>query len=140
MTGAAGVGDYSPPVVMMPSWVRVQEILLQRIRSLPGAASTASDLLDELGLAMVTEGIRVRNMRGVTAGHVLTLGYLPERRAASDPRLRTSPSRLGHHKVFELAQPGDVVVIDARGIEGISVFGGAAAMSARDAGVSKSRT
>jgi 4-hydroxy-4-methyl-2-oxoglutarate aldolase len=85
---------------------------------------------------MVSDGILPRHVHGVTAGHVLTLAYLPERRAISDPRLRRMPSRLAHHKVFELAQPGDVVVVDARGMDGVSVFGGMAASAARGAGVS----
>jgi regulator of RNase E activity RraA len=136
IAGDVGVGEYVPPVKVLPSWPRVSEDLLRRIRSLPGAASTASDLLDELGVAMVTDGIFPRHVHGVVAGHVLTLAYLPERRAISDPQLRRTPSRLTHHKVFEMAQPGDVVVIDVRGIAGLSVLGGMAATSARVAGVS----
>jgi 4-hydroxy-4-methyl-2-oxoglutarate aldolase len=136
IAGDSGVGDYVPPVKLSPSWPRVSEELLQRVRSLPGAASTASDLLDELGVAMVADGLVARHVHGVTAGHVLTLAYLPERRAISDPRLRRTHSRLSHHQVFQLAQPGDVVVIDARGIVGLSVFGGVAASSARRSGVS----
>jgi 4-hydroxy-4-methyl-2-oxoglutarate aldolase len=136
IAGDVGVGEYVPPVTIRPAWPRVSDELLQRIRSLPAAASTASDLLDELGVAMVSDGIFPRHVYGVTAGHVLTLAYLPERRAISNPRLRQTPSRLAHHKVYELAQPGDVVVIDARGIAGMSVFGGMAASSARSAGVS----
>jgi hypothetical protein len=49
IAGDLGVGDYVPPVTILPAWPRVSEELLQRIRSLPAAASTASDLLDELG-------------------------------------------------------------------------------------------
>ena len=136
IAGDVGVGEHVPAVTALPSWPRVSEELLERIRSLPGAASTASDLLDELGVAMVSDGVLPRHVRGVVAGHVLTLGYLPERRAISDPRLRRTPSRLGHHTVFEMAQPGDVVVIDARGIPGLSVLGGIAATAARRSAVS----
>jgi 4-hydroxy-4-methyl-2-oxoglutarate aldolase len=136
VAGDIGVGDYRPAMTMLPTWPRVPEDLLQRIRSLPGAASTASDLLDGLGLAMVTDGILPRNVHGVVAGHVLTASYLPERLALSHPKLRRMPSRLTHHQVFALAKPGDVVVIDARGIEGVSVLGGMAATAARRAGVS----
>lgn len=136
IAGDVGVGDHVPAASAQPSWPRVSEELLKRIRSLPGAASTASDLLDELGVAMVSDGILPRQVRGVVAGHVLTLGYLPERRAISDPQLRRTPSRLGHHTVFGMAQPGDVVVIDARGIAGLSVLGGIAATAAHRSAVS----
>ena len=136
IAGDVGVGDHVPAVQIMPSWSRVSEELLGRIRSLPGAASTASDLLDELGLAMVSDGIVPRNVEGVVAGHVLTLAYLPERRAISDPQLRRTPSRLGHHTVFAMALPGDVVVIDVRGIPGLSVLGGIASTAARKSAIS----
>ena len=84
---------------------------------------------------MVCDGFVPRQVHGVVAGHVLTLGYLPERRAISDPQLRRTPSRFGHHTVLGLAQPGDVVVIDVRGIAGHSVFGGMAARPRRAPGV-----
>jgi 4-hydroxy-4-methyl-2-oxoglutarate aldolase len=135
VAGDIGVGDYKPPASIPPSWPRVPADLLQRIRSLPGAASTASDVLDELGAATVLQDIVPRHAHGVVAGHVLTLAYLPERRALSHPELRRSPSRLAHHQVFALTQPGDVVIIDARGIESLSVFGGMAAIAAVKAGV-----
>jgi regulator of RNase E activity RraA len=136
VAGDNGVGEYEPPASLAASWPRVTEDLLRRMRSLPGATSTASDLLDDLGIAMVADGIVQRSGRGVLVGHVLTLSYLPERRAASDEQLRRSPSRLAHHRIFESARPGDVVVIDARGFGGLSVLGGMAASSAVRAGVS----
>ena len=85
---------------------------------------------------MVADGIQARHVGSVSAGHVLTLSYLPEQRGAANPTLRRSPSRLAHQRVFALARKGDVVVIDARGIDGVSVLGGVAADAARRAGVS----
>lgn len=136
VAGDAGVGDYDPSIQTAPLSQRVSEDLLRSIRSLQGAASTASDLLDELGINLVTDGLLARHVQGVVAGHVLTLAYMPERRSLSDQELRRGPSRLAHHTVFALAHPGDVVVIDARGIEDNSVLGGVAAAAARRAGVS----
>jgi 4-hydroxy-4-methyl-2-oxoglutarate aldolase len=136
VAGDVGVGEYQPPSSNQPAPPRVADELLQSIRSLPGAASTASDVLDDLGVAMVTDGLRPRFVSGVTVGHVITVSYLPERRAISDPRLRETPSRLAHRTVFALALHGDVVVIDARGLESASVFGGMAGLAARAAGVS----
>jgi 4-hydroxy-4-methyl-2-oxoglutarate aldolase len=134
--GDAGVGLYEPPSSGDASWPRVSDDVLQRVRALPGATPTGSDILDDLGLAMVADGLRPRNVHGVVAGHVHTIAYLPERRALSNAELRRTTSRLAHHTAFALARPGDILVIDARGLGGISVLGGMAAAAARDAGVS----
>lgn len=134
--GDVGVGVYEPPSIGDASWPRVSEEVLQRVRSLPGATPTGSDILDDLGLAMVADGLRARHVHGVVAGHVHTIAYLPDRRALSHAELRRSASRLAHHTVFAAARPGDILVIDARGLGGISVLGGMAASAARHAGVS----
>jgi 4-hydroxy-4-methyl-2-oxoglutarate aldolase len=136
VAGDNDVGFYRPPLIGSVESTRVSDDLLGRVRMLAGAASTAADVLDELGMSMVTAELVARHVPGVVVGHVLTLAYLPERRAPSHPELRRDLSRLAHHRVFELAQPGDVVVIDARGLPEFSVLGGMAAHAARQASVS----
>lgn len=137
MAGDDGVGVYMPPLVREADFPRVSGDLLDEIRALDGAATTGSDVLDELGLALAVPAdiLRPRVGRGVTAGHALTVAYVPERRALSHPDLRRSPSRLAHHSLFAMARNGDVVVVDSRGTEAISVLGGMAAVSAHAAGV-----
>ncbi len=112
--------------------------LLQRLRRLQGASPTTSDVLDELGfaLAVPADVLVPRSPEGVVAGQVLSVRYLPERRAFASSEVRHRPSRLAHHSVYALAEPGDVVVIDAHGTSGLSVIGGIAAQAARRAGVS----
>ena len=117
---------------------RLPPELLQRLRQLQGASPTASDVLDELGfsLAVPADVIAPRHAAGVVVGQVLTVRYLPERRAFAAAEVRDRPSRLAHHSVYSLAEPGDVVVIDAHGTPGLSVIGGIAAQAARRAAVS----
>lgn len=136
VAGDEAVGYYRPPLVADASWPRVSDDLLDHVRALPGAVSTASDILDEFGLDLVAYGLEPRSGSGVVVGHVLTATYLPERRALSHPELRHSPAKFIHHSVFEFARPGDVVVIDARGLGAVSVLGGIAASAARAAEVS----
>jgi regulator of RNase E activity RraA len=136
VAGDEGVGFYQPPLIGSIEWMGIPDEVLDRVRALDGAASTAADVLDELGLAMVTNHIVARHVPSVVVGRVHTLAYLPERRAPSDPALREEASKLAHHRVFEIARPGDVLVIDARGLQEFSVLGGMAAHAARQAGLS----
>src|SRR5262245_1875537 len=116
---------------------RVAPELLAALRGIPGLTATASDVLDELGLRLaVPAGTLAPRAAGEpVAGHVVTLAYLPERRT---PRLALDESAdpgLAHLTAFDAAQPGDVVVIDVRGAEEVSVLGGMASHAALAAGV-----
>lgn len=138
VSGDDGVGSHVPPTVLSPDFPRLPRRLLEGLRRLQGASPTASDVLDELGYSMAipADALQPRYTQGVVAGQVLTVRYLPERRAFSSSELRSSPSKLAHHSVFSLAQPADVVVIDVHGLPGLSVIGGLAARAARAAEVS----
>jgi 4-hydroxy-4-methyl-2-oxoglutarate aldolase len=137
VSGDDGVGAHHPPSVQPANFRRLPDPLLQELRRLSGATCTASDVLDELGfkLAVPASELQARYARGVVAGQVLTIRYLPERQSFANAELRQAPSRLAHHSVFALGRPGDCVVIDAHGSAGCSVFGGIAALAARKAGV-----
>jgi regulator of RNase E activity RraA len=52
------------------------------------------------------------------------------------PNDQRAASRLAHHVAFAQCSAGDVLVIDAGGIEGISTFGGMASLAALEAGLS----
>jgi 4-hydroxy-4-methyl-2-oxoglutarate aldolase len=128
---------YMPPVVRPADFRRVSQALLQDVMNLPGAAATASDVLDSYGLSLAVPAdvLRPRSARKVIAGQALTMSYLPDRRAPAHLGLRQSPSHLGHPALFPMASAGDVIVIDARGSEDCSVLGGAAAASAIERGI-----
>jgi len=117
---------------------RLPSELLDQVRALSGAATTSSDLLDGLGFAMAVPAdiLRPRFVSEVVVGHVITAAYLPERRALSYPQLKEVSVGLMHDTLFSFAKPGDVVVFDARGSEGISLLGGLAAAEARARGIS----
>ncbi len=137
VSGDDGVGGHRPLKTEPADFPRLPEPLLESLRRLQGASPTASDVLDELGLALAVPAdvLQPRYTDGVVAGQVLTVRYLPERRAFSNSELRQAASRLAHHAVFSLARPGDVVVIDVHATSGLSVVGGIAAHAARAAGI-----
>jgi 4-hydroxy-4-methyl-2-oxoglutarate aldolase len=126
------------PLTRPPEFARLDDDILARARELPGAATTCSDILDDLGLALAVPAdvLVPRTAGAVVVGHALTIAYVPERRALGNPSLRSAPRGLQHQRVFELASAGDVIVMDARGSEGISVLGGLAAAAARRQGIS----
>ena len=111
--------------------------MLTKLRHLDGLSATASDVLDELGLSLTIPShvISLRTTAGRAVGQAVTIRYLPERRAPSHPELRRSLSRLAHHTAFALAAPGDVVVVEVGGSSDVSVLGGIAVQSARQAGI-----
>jgi 4-hydroxy-4-methyl-2-oxoglutarate aldolase len=137
VAGDDGVGVYVPNLIREADFPRVSADLLDEVRALTGAATTGSDVLDEFGLALTVSAdiLKPRVGRGVIVGQALTVAYMPERRALSHPELRRSKSRLAHHSLFAMAHTGDVVVVDARGTDAISVLGGMAALRAHESGV-----
>jgi regulator of RNase E activity RraA len=97
-----------------------------------------SDILDELGwsLAVPASMLIPRHQGGSTVvGHAVTLSYLPERRTLASAYQSSDPPKLAHHVVYRLAREGDVMVVDARGAESVSLMGGRAAAAAVRAGI-----
>jgi regulator of RNase E activity RraA len=112
--------------------------VIEQLTSAPGLSATASDVLDELGYSLAVPGSILRSRSAVgrsVVGHVLTLRYVPERRRGAANQEAGEDSHLAHHVVFELARPGDVVVVEASGQGSFSVFGGMAALAASRAGI-----
>jgi regulator of RNase E activity RraA len=76
-------------------------------------------------------GIRDPHLRGITswtpgkavAGPALTLQFMPKREDQYGESEYTDPERQLHRHVLYHTQPGDIVVVDARGHLGSGVFG-----------------
>jgi 4-hydroxy-4-methyl-2-oxoglutarate aldolase len=138
LSGDEGVGLFEPNDVVQPTFARLDPTQVDRLRRVSGLTATVSDILDELGwrLAVPASVLVPRHSGSATIiGHALTLSYLPERRAVAIASRGSDPPKLAHHVVYRLAQEGDVMVIDARGIEGLSVMGGRAVAAALRAGL-----
>ena len=130
-----------------PGWFRPDDIrplqvsppdpeLVRGLRAVPGLSSTVSDALDALGyrLAIPASAIGPVGRGGVAPviGRVVTLRYLPLRQA---PGPDEPNGRLAYGTAFDLAQPGDIVVISAPRDLPVSVLGGNAMAAGRGAGV-----
>ncbi len=88
------------------------------------SSATATGVLNRLG-------IRDSHLRGLTCwtpgtkviGPALTLQFMPKREDMYGLEEYADPERQLHRHVLYRAQPGDVVVVDARGHMGSGVFG-----------------
>lgn len=133
VSGDAGIGIFEPPDVRTPAFERLPAELLDPLRDVPGLVATVSDVLEERGwyLAIPCSALAPRHSGGRSViGHAITVGYLPSRKLVPSGGISDEPPRLIHHVAFNLAARGDVIVIDASSVAGISVLGGIAGRSA----------
>ncbi len=87
-------------------------------------SATASGELNRLGFKGCTiVGPTAWTPGASIAGPALTLQFLPKRLDVYDDREYVAPERQLHRHVLYQAQPGDVVVVDARGELSSGVFG-----------------
>jgi regulator of RNase E activity RraA len=112
-----GMSEIETPDIVRPSKELVDG--LAKIGS-----ATASGELNRLG-------IRSAHLQGLTswmpgvavAGPALTLQFMPKREDVYTAEEYADPERQLHRHVLYHAQPGDIVVVDARGDMGSGVFG-----------------
>ena len=107
----------------IPSFERIEQGLIDRLREI-GAATIAGTL--------AKKGIRNPHMVGLTthnpgasvAGQAVTLQFMPKREDVHwGDEYAASPERELHRKAIIACQPGDIVVVDARGSLSSGVFG-----------------
>ena len=130
LSGDAGVGKYEPEDIRPATFERVEPAALAALRSIRGLVSTASDVLDESGwqLSVPASELSPRHARPTNVvGHALTLRYLPSRHLVVYPGYDVEPPKLAHHVLYRMAEPGDVMVIDASATHLTSTMGGIAA-------------
>jgi regulator of RNase E activity RraA len=132
------VTEFKLEDVRRPQFERIGAETLAALRLVPGLTGTASDVLDGKGWNLAVPADLLQSRFGkpvVLAGQALTLRYLPERRRIDIHEALTSQSKLAHEILYGLAQPGDVMVVEASVGDPISVMGGRAAAAARRAGL-----
>jgi regulator of RNase E activity RraA len=108
--------------------------LVAELRVVSGLSAAASDALDALGLRLSVAASAIGPLGSPLAvvGRAITLRYLPARTVAPGPE---PLGRLAHRTLFDLAEPGDVVVISAPPRIDASVMGGEALAAGRAAGI-----
>ena len=107
----------------IPTFERIDQGLIERLREI-GTANIAGTL--------AKKGIRNPHMAGLTpfnpgksvAGQAVTLQFMPKREDLHwGDEYAASPERELHRKAIIACEPGDIVVVDARGSLSSGVFG-----------------
>jgi regulator of RNase E activity RraA len=110
--------------------------LVRALRDVSGLSSSVSDALDALGYRLAVPASRVARVAGGVdgpiVGRIVTLRYVPARRA---PMAGEHNGRLAYGTAFEIARPGDVLVISAPHDLAVSVLGGNAMAAGKASGV-----
>ncbi|HEX4985273.1 MAG TPA: RraA family protein [Burkholderiales bacterium] len=107
--------------------------LVEGFRALGHASGIVSDILDELGVtgAVAASVLRPTMPGACIAGPALTVRNIVQREHAYETA-RAHVNKMAEFEAHNLAQPGDVVVID--GVAGISNMGGISAQTGRRQG------
>jgi regulator of RNase E activity RraA len=124
-----------------PAVDRLPASLIEKLQAVRGLTATVSDVLDRLGwnLTVPATVLVPRHQRAATVvGYAITSEYLPVRERVdpgADPAESGKPPPPAFDPGYRLGEPGDVLVLAAHGLDGISVFGGRVAAAARRAGI-----
>lgn len=126
-------GRVPPEAVRRRAFPALAPGLLERYAAIGDLTPTASDAMDNLGLAGVVPAsvLAPQLPAGRLVGQAVTVrnAERPDTVAAA---VREGKSRMGEHEAYNLAEPGNVVVIE--GLAGVSNLGGQSAMVAHRAG------
>ncbi len=119
-------GLFPPEIVRQTEIPRLPAAVLDGFRALGDWTGNLSDAMDEIGLSSGVPGVPLGcNRDGARIlGQALTLRNAPN--DPTDPARTTLPGhRLGDVECYNLAEPGDVLVV--QGVDGVSSMGGISA-------------
>ena len=107
-----------------PGFSRIAQAAVDQLREI-GAAAIAGALAQKAGIRNPHLGGLVSFNRGkAVAGHAVTLQFMPKREDVHwGDEYAAAPERELHRRAIMRAQPGDIVVVDARGSMTSGVFG-----------------
>ncbi|MBO1112653.1 RraA family protein [Bordetella petrii] len=126
-------GRVPPQAVRCREFPALPADVLQRYARIEDLTATASDAMDNLGLAgVVPASVLAPQLAAARlAGQAVTVRNT-ERPDAVGAAAQAGQSRMGEHEAYNLAEPGNVVVIE--GLPGVSNLGGQSASVAHRAG------
>jgi 4-hydroxy-4-methyl-2-oxoglutarate aldolase len=128
------VGSYVPGRVASVETAAPDRALVLRLETVGGLSAAAADALDGRGFRLTVPAAQVPPLGDGQSivGRALTLRYLPARKEVG---AREPLGRLAHRTVYDLAAPGDILVISAPASIDASVMGGEALAAAQAAGI-----
>ncbi len=107
----------------IPTFERIEPELIARLRDI-GTATIAGTLAKKGIRNPHMVGLTPYNPGAVAAGQAVTLQFMPKREDLHwGDEYAASPERELHRKAIIACQPGDIVVVDARGSLSSGVFG-----------------
>ncbi|HYG41282.1 MAG TPA: RraA family protein [Bordetella sp.] len=126
-------GRVPPQAVRCCDFPALPADVLQRYAGIEDLTATASDAMDNLGLAGVVPASELAPHLPAArlVGQAVTVRNT-ERPEAVGAAAQAGKSRMGEHEAYNLAEPGNVVVIE--GLPGVSNLGGQSAAVAHRAG------
>jgi 4-hydroxy-4-methyl-2-oxoglutarate aldolase len=128
------VGSFVPERVGTVASAQPDAATVAALLGVTGLSSAVADLLDGRGLrlALPASAIPPLGNGPAVVGRALTLRYLPAR---TEVAAREPLGRLAHRTVYDIALPGDVLVIAAPASSDGSVLGGEALAAAHETGI-----
>lgn len=135
--GALSLGNVPADRIVISDFQRPDPDIVAGFQQLEDLTCTVSDVLDELGVTGAIPGSVLSPIsRGQRlAGPAITLRNVPESRVPKYGYDRHERSLMGDRDVYDLAMPGDILVIDSGGAAGISNMGGLSATMAQRSGL-----
>ena len=126
-------GKIAPERILMTALPRPEPDLIAGFRSLGDASGILSDIMDELGITGVLPASQFRpTMAGACiVGPALTVRNIALREHPYEAA-RAKLNRMAEFEAHNLAEPGDVIVID--GVAGVSNMGGISAQTGKRQG------
>lgn len=126
-------GRVPPEAIRSLTLQRLAPDLLQRFEQLVDLTGSASDAMDKLGLSgAIPASILAPSLPGKRmVGQAVTVRNV-ERPESATRNAQAGQGKMGEHEAYNLADPGDVVVIE--GLTGVSNMGGQSATLAHRAG------
>lgn len=120
------LGKLPPDAFGMLDLPALPHDLIEGFRNLPDLTGTTSDVMDELGIvgAVPAAVLRPNDPSARVVGRALTVRNIAASATVPD-KVKAGVSGLGEIEAHNLAEPGDVLVV--QGVDGVSNLGGMSA-------------
>jgi len=119
------LGTIPPERIATATIRRPPPALVAGYLELANMTSTVSDVLDLFGIdrTIPASVLAPLDPRARVAGPAITLRYVPELTTMTEGYCRLAKAKLADRDAYLLAQPGDVLIIDAGGNAAVSCMG-----------------
>jgi 4-hydroxy-4-methyl-2-oxoglutarate aldolase len=131
------VGMIPPERVRSTEYARPSREVIRQFLELDDMTCVVSDVLDSVGIQGAIPATVLNPIIGGSkiAGPAITLRNIPERMTVTEAYRTQAKAKFAGLDIYSIAQPGDVIVIDAGGRRDVSNMGHLAALAATKRGM-----